>query len=121
MLLAALAGLLGVIMSVYDYLTPGTGIDGEQGTILVIISSVLILLAALYEALGSSIAKWLRATLTMLLLLGIVGTGLAAYFLEAQILLVLMAVALVGWLLYAFSSGSRPAIDTGARPIGGMQ
>jgi hypothetical protein len=43
--------------------------------------------------------RGLRGTLIALIALDILGTGLAAYFLEAAWLIVAMAVALIGWLL----------------------
>lgn len=114
MLAVALMGLLGLAISVYNYVTPGSGIDGAEGTLLVIVSSALIFIAGLVLALVASLPRWLRGTLTVLMLLGILGTGLAAYFLESTVLIVLMVIALVGWLVYALAPGgssyARPAM-----------
>lgn len=95
----AVAAAAAVLLNVYDYLAVGTGIDHTEGAILVILSSALVALAALVLALGTSIHRGLRVTLQVLLLLGILGTGLAAWFLESQWLIGLMVVALIGWVL----------------------
>jgi len=107
----ALASAAGLALSVYDDLTPGTGIDHTWGALLVVVSSALIGLAAIALALVGAMPRWLRGILLVLLLLGILGTGCAAYFLEANVLLALMAVALLGWLYHMF--GARPGIGPG--------
>jgi len=107
----ALASAAGLAVSVYDDLTPGTGIDHTWGALLVVVSSALIGLASLALALFGSMPRWLRGIVLVLLLLGILGTGCAAYFLEANVLLALMAVALLGWLYHMF--GARPGIGPG--------
>ena len=91
----ALSSILGAALSLYNYLTPGTGIDHTPGAMLVIISSVLILLASFTLLLD--LQRWFRGLLLILLLIGILGTGLAAYFLEASVLVALMVLALFGW------------------------
>lgn len=118
MLVVALMGLLGAGISIYDYITPGSGIDGAEGTLLVIASSALIFLAGLVEALLVSMPRRLRGTLTVLMLLGILGTGVAAYFLESDALLLLMIIAVLGWFVYVFAprgSGYPRAAMGGAR------
>lgn len=91
----ALSSILGAALSLYNYLTSGTGIDHTPGAMLVIISSVLILLASFTLLLD--LPRWFRGLLLILLLIGILGTGLAAYFLEASVLVALMVLALFGW------------------------
>jgi hypothetical protein len=95
----AVAGAAATALSAYNYLTRGTGIDHTLGALLVIISSALILLASLVIALAPGAPRWLRGVLIVLLLLGVLGTALAAYFLEAWALVGLMALALIGWLV----------------------
>ena len=112
----ALASAAGLALSVYDDLTPGTGIDHTWGALLVVVSSALIGLAAIALALVGAMPRWLRGILLVLLLLGILGTGCAAYFLEANVLLALMAVALLGWLYHMF--GVRPGTGPGPRHAG---
>lgn len=120
--LMALASVLALALSIYNYLDRGTGIDHTGGALLVIISSALILLASILLATVPTVPGWLRSTFTVLLFLGVLGTAAAAYFLETQILIGLMAIALIGWLWQAFTSRShtRP-IQTEVRNTGGMQ
>ena len=112
----AATATVATALSVYNYLTRGTGIDHTPGALLVVISSALILLAALVLALAPSTPRWVRVVLEILLLLGVLGTALAAYFLEAYALLGLMAVALVGWLVLVLSgSGDARLVPGPAR------
>ncbi|MCA1336982.1 hypothetical protein [Pseudooceanicola marinus] len=90
-------GLAGGIISAYAYFTPLTGVSGTPGALLVILSSVLIFLASLIVALVGSRA-W-RNVLRVLLVLGIVLTGIAGLFLLQPMLTAAMAVALVGWII----------------------
>jgi uncharacterized membrane protein YhdT len=46
--------------------------------------------------------------LTILIVLDILGTGFAAYMLEAQILFGLMILALIAWIFSAFSDRRLP-------------
>ena len=103
----------GLAISIFDYLQPD-GIGGSAGALLVIVSSALILAASAVR--GLLAARWLQITIRILLLLGVLGTGFAAYMLEAWLLLALMALAMIGWLVSVFADGScaaRPAHNTG--------
>jgi hypothetical protein len=111
----AAAAAVGTALSVYDYLTRGTGIDHTPGALLVVVSSALILLASLVLALAPGAPRWLRVILEILLLLGVLGTAAAAYFLEAYVLIGLMAVALVGWLVLLSGSGGARLEPSPAR------
>ncbi len=93
--LILLAGLLGALAASYDYVTPATGIDHTGGVILVLTSCVLMLLAAWSAlAIGDSV---LVAILMVLIFLDILGTGLAAWFLESELIMAAMAFAAVGF------------------------
>jgi hypothetical protein len=106
----AAGGLLGLAISIFDYFWTGNGIHGTEGVVLVICSSALILIAALLFALALLPWGWLRVPLDVLLVLGIIGTAVAGYFLEAWILVGFMVLALIGWLIHIFTGGAaRPA------------
>ena len=94
--LAALA-LLALLDAMFNYWSPGNGIHGSEGALLVVISTALMLLAALVIAMHWG-AAWVRAVLSGLLLLDFLGTALAAYFLNAWLLLALAALGVVVWL-----------------------
>ena len=91
-----LASAFGAALSLYNDLTSGTSIDHTYGALPVVASSTLVMLASLVLA-HASVRRWLRGTLLALLMLGVVGTGTAAYFLESYVLLALMVLALFGW------------------------
>jgi hypothetical protein len=109
--LMALAAAIGLIVSLIAYFHLGSGIDHTAGALLVIISTVLLTGAGVVLALTTGASGAWRTVLNVLCILGVVGTGLAAWFLHAWLLLALMAAALVGWLV---SIVSRPAGSTGA-------
>ncbi|KEZ77781.1 hypothetical protein [Salinisphaera hydrothermalis] len=79
----------------------GNGIALTLGTYLVLGSSaVLLVLAMILSATG--MGRGLRGLVLALALIDILATALAAYFLLATWLIVLMAIALVGWLIHLF-------------------
>ena len=99
--MAAVAALsaLAVIDAAVNYLMPGNGISGSEGALLVVVSSVLMLIAAVLLA-NRWGAAWLRRVLDVLLVLDFIGTGAAAYFLEAWVLLALVVLAFVAWVAH---------------------
>lgn len=107
--LMALAAAVGLIVSAIAYFHLGSGIDHTAGALLVIISTLLLTGAAVVLALTGGGSGWWRTLLLVLTILDVLGTGLAAFFLHAWLLLVLMVVALVGWLIATFA-GSSAAI-----------
>ncbi len=99
------AAAIGFLVSIYDYfLAPG--IDHSPGVLLVIASTGLILAASVVSAAYGGLPRWLRLTLDGLILLGLLGTAAAAYFLEAHVLLALMALGVIGWLVAALMSST---------------
>ena len=100
-LLAAVAAL-GLAASIAYYFWPEDGVEGSLGVEIVIVSTILMTIAAAAVAAGAA-RRGLRTTLDALILLDILGTGFAAYMLEAEILLGLMVLALVVWLFAAFA------------------
>lgn len=92
-----LAGVLGAAAATYDYFTVATGIDGTGGVELVIASSLLMVFGALMVmVLGRG---FLAGIFLFLLLLDVIGTGVAGYFLESGMVMVAMAIAALGWVL----------------------
>jgi hypothetical protein len=106
--LVVLAAVLGLIVSLIAYFTPHGPIAQAGGALLVIISTALMLIAALLIAL-TDIPRWLVILFDVLIILDIIGTGVAAYFLEADILLVFMVIALIGWIVHLAFDPSRIA------------
>ena len=96
--LMLLAGVLGAAAGTYDFYTVATGIDGTGGVELVIASSLLMVFGALMVlVLGRGL---LSGIFLFLLLLDVIGTGAAAYFLESGLILSAMALAALGLILH---------------------
>ncbi len=93
-----LAGALGgAAVAIYNYLTPLTGVTGSIGALIVVASSVLLIIAGLLIQLSQP-GGW-RTLLRVLVVLGAIGTGLAAYFLHEWWLIAAMVIVLVGVIL----------------------
>ena len=103
--LMAAAAALGLIVSIVQFYRRGSGVDHTAGALLVIISTALLLAAALVLASVRG-GGWWRTLLVALSILGLLGTGVAAWLLHAWILLALMVLALVGWLILSLSPAS---------------
>jgi glycerol-3-phosphate acyltransferase PlsY len=100
--LLAAVSTLGLAVSVFNYFWTGNGIHGSLGALIVIGSTLLMALASAAIAVGFA-RGWVRSVLAILILLDILGTGFAAYMLEAQILFGLMILAFIAWAFSAFS------------------
>jgi hypothetical protein len=94
------AVLIGLAVAVFNYVWTGNGIHGTGGAFLVIASTLLLLITTIALLAPVDMPHWLRLTLAMLIGLDILGTGLAAYMLEAIWLLAAMAGALLGWVVF---------------------
>ncbi|MCD7060579.1 hypothetical protein [Pelagibacterium xiamenense] len=103
----ALGAAVGLIISIINYFTPGNGISGTPGALLVIGSTLAILLAATVIWFLAGRLSWIGGTLFVLILLGILGTAFAGYLLESAWLPVTMAVCLAGWLTGLVPAFSR--------------
>jgi len=92
-----LISVLAFADALFNYFWTGNGIHGTEGALLVVVSTLLMAVAAWLT--GAHIVHgWLRTLLVALLVLDFIGTGLAAYLLEAWILLALDIAATVAWL-----------------------
>jgi hypothetical protein len=109
MWVVAAAALAGLIVAVLNYFGPHNGIDHTEGALLVVISTALMLVAAvlLYRL------RPIRVLVDILIVLDIIGTGFAAYLLETYLLLALMVIALLGWLAH---HGRRRYPRIGSQP-----
>jgi hypothetical protein len=92
------ASAVGLIVSLIDYFTPHGAIAHDVGTLFVIVSTALMLMASLLLSL-TAMPRWLIVLFQVLVILDVLGTGFCAYMLEAPILLAFMIVALIGWIV----------------------
>ncbi len=110
-LLIALGAGLGLLVSIWNYvsptalLAPTVSIDGTPAAILAIVACAILFAAGLVLA-GSASHPALVGFFMVGSLLGILGTGLTAWLIESPLLLALMLVCLVGWLIRAFTRRS---------------
>jgi hypothetical protein len=97
--LVAAAAAIALLLTIVAYFTPHGAIAHDYGTLLVLVSSALMLMAALLIARWPT-RPWAVTTFEVLILLDIFGTAFCAYFLEFISLLAVMAVALAGWVMH---------------------
>ena len=109
--LIILASLIVMAICVYDYYTPETGLIGTGGTILVAVAGLLMLLAALVVAKVPNRSCLLQNFLVVSILLDIIGSSAAGYFLESPVIMAAEALALIGWLMNVIG-------DAGDRSVG---
>lgn len=96
LLLLALAALAGTALSIFNYYVD-IGINHTDGVLVVIATTVIMWIVALIMVRARSMWSWTRGIILALLLVDILGTGIAGWFLESWVLVALMAVALFGW------------------------
>jgi hypothetical protein len=124
--LLAVSGAAGLGISLANDFSRSSTIGHTDGALLVTVSTGLILAAALVivalSAFFDSRPTWLRILLDILLVLGLVGTALAAYFLETNLLILFMAVGLIGWFAHVLLhsvSRSHVSVEHGSVEHGG--
>ena len=116
LLLFALLVALGIAL--FDYFRIGSGIDHTIGDLIVICAIALLLCASVVVSLVSRAPFWLRLALNLGILAGIFGSGVAGYFLETNVILAFLAIALLAWALHMATGLSHrfpPARRNGAR------
>lgn len=110
--LIVLASLITIAICVYDYYTPETGLIGSGGVILVAGAAVLMLLAALVMAKMPGRSSLVQTFLTVSILLDIIGSSVAGYFLESPVIMGAQALALIGWLINVISNATERSVET---------
>ena len=109
--LIILASLIAIAICVYDYYSPATGLIGAGGVVLVAGAAVLMLLASLVMALVPGRANWLQTFLTVSILLDIIGSSVAGYFLESPVIMAAEALALIGWLMNVIGDAADRSVE----------
>ncbi len=110
--LIVLASLITIGICVYDYYTPETGLIGSGGLILVAGAAVLMFLAALVMARMPGRGALLQTFLVVSILLDIIGSSVAGYFLESPVIMAAQALALVGWIINVVSNAAERSVET---------
>jgi hypothetical protein len=96
-----LSALFGCVAAVYNYYAADNGISGTPGALLVVGSTLALLVTGFILGRDMS-GHLLRIVLALFALLAILFTGLAAWLLESNVLIVLMALCLFGWMIRLF-------------------
>ena len=109
--LFVLASLIVMAISVYDYYTPETGLIGTGGIVLVAVAALLMLLASLAMALKPNRSCFLQGFLVVSILLDIIGSSVAGYFLESPVIMAAQALALIGWLMNVIGDAADRSVE----------
>ena len=109
--LIILASLIAIAISAYDYYTPETGLIGTGGVILVAASAVLMLLASLVVAAVPNRPCFLQYFLVVAILLDVIGSSVAGYFLESPFIMAAEALALIGWLMNVIGDAADRSVE----------
>lgn len=110
--LIVLASLITIAICIYDYYTPETGLIGTGGVILVAGAAVLMLLASLAMAKFPNRPGFVQRFLVISIILDIIGSSVAGYFLESPVIMAAQALALVGWLMNVISDAAERSVET---------
>ncbi len=110
--LIVLGSVIAGAISVYDYLTIDTGLQGTGGVVLTGVAAGLMFLAALTMALKPMRGPFLQGFLVISILLDIIGSSVAGYFLESPVIMAAQALALIGWLMNVIGDAADRSIET---------
>jgi hypothetical protein len=109
--LIILASLVAMAICAYDYYTPDTGLIGTGGVILVAAAALLMLLASLVVATVPNRPCFLQGFLVVSILLDIIGSSVAGYFLESPVIMAAEALALIGWLMNVIGDAADRSVE----------
>ncbi|MGX1097630.1 hypothetical protein [Amorphus sp. MBR-141] len=117
--LLCLAALVAVVVSAINAFNAGNGIAFTAGSYLVLVTSVLLLVGSVALIWSTSLPRIAAVVFAILVLLDILGTGFAAWLLEADVLLGAIVVAAIGWVVYVVFDPARerpayPSVRQGA-------
>jgi hypothetical protein len=106
-----LASLIAMAICVYDYYTPETGLIGTGGVILVAGAAALMLLASLTLAMTPNRSCLMQSFLVVSIVLDIIGSSVAGYFLESPIIMAAQALAFIGWLMNVIGDAAERSVE----------
>ncbi|MBA2589497.1 MAG: hypothetical protein H0U98_12840 [Alphaproteobacteria bacterium] len=109
--LIMLASLITIAICVYDYYTPETGLIGTGGVVTVAGAGALMLAASLTLGLVPNRSGFLQGFLVVSILLDIIGSSVAGYFLESPVIMAAQALALIGWLINVIGDAAERSVE----------
>jgi hypothetical protein len=92
--------MIALGIALYDYFWTGSGIDHTIGDLIVICAVAVLLCASALVSLVRRMLYWLRLTLNLGIMIGMLGSGVAGYFLETSGILAFLAIALLAWAVH---------------------
>lgn len=110
--LILLGSVITAAICVYDYFSISTGLQGTEGVIVVGIAAILMFLAGLTMALKSRRGGFLQGFLVLSIILDIIGSSVAGYFLESPVIMAAQALCLLGWLLNVIGDAADRSVET---------
>ena len=109
--LIILASPITGAISVYDYLSWDTGLVGTGGVATVGFAAGLMFLAALALAMKPNRSGLLQGFLVVSIILDIIGSSVAGYFLESPVIMAAQALALIGWLMNVIGDAAARSVE----------
>ena len=109
--LIILASLIAMVICLYDYYTPETGLIGTGGVVLVAVAGQLMFFASLTLKLVPNRSCFLQSFLVVSILLDIIGSSVAGYFLESPVIMAAEALALIGWLMNVIGDAADRSVE----------
>jgi hypothetical protein len=110
--LILLGSVIAGAISVYDYFSVDTGLQGTGGVVLVGCAQGLMFLAALTMALKPQRGCFLQGFLVVSIILDIIGSSVAGYFLESPVIMAAQALCLLGWLMNVIGDAADRSVET---------
>jgi hypothetical protein len=112
--------LLGSVITgavcLYDYysdtLGNANGLQGTGGVVLVAGAAALMFLAALTMALKPQRSCFLQGFLVVSIILDVIGSSVAGYFLESPVIMAAQALCLLGWLMNVIGDAADRSVET---------
>lgn len=111
--LLCFAACVAVTVAVINAVNTGNGIAFTAGSYLVVATSVLMLFGAIALIWSVNLPRIAAVLFAILVLLDILGTGFAAWLLQAYVLFGAIVVAGLGWLIYVIFDPAREPYAVG--------
>ncbi len=112
--------LLGSVMTgaicVFSYysadLGKPNGLQGTGGVVLVAVAAALMFFAALTMAMKPRRGSFLQGFLVVSIILDIIGSSVAGYFLESPVIMAAQVLCLLGWLMNVIGDAADRSVET---------
>lgn len=95
-----------------DALGQPNGLQGTGGVVVVAVAAALMFLAALVMALKPRRGCFLQGFLVVSIILDIIGSSVAGYFLESPLIMAAQALCLLGWLMNVIGDAADRSVET---------